>query len=219
MSFLKGCLFKMSFQNIANQTTAQIAGAVTTGKFVGQQKEGLAKQQEGLVKQQESLAKQQEALDKQQRAEQLQKAQLTLNGYQQGLKDQQSINEKYKEANEAADKAYRHKNYADFVKDIAEQDKDIIINKYNRQAKEALANNDHRMLWYLAGKKRDELATKYDPYVRAQEAAESAYNDASTRFDQISEQRDVIEKRMQILKEQKDQAYKTIENIYEGGNK
>lgn len=197
MSFLKGCLFKMSFQNIANQTTSQIAGSITAGKFVGQQKEGLANQQ---------------------RAEQLQKAQLTLSGYQQGLKEQQSIGEEYKEASESFDKAYRYKNYTDQVKAIAEQDKDLIINKYDMQTKEALANGDNRKVMHLAGKKTNELATKYDPYVRAQEAAESAYNDAKTRFDQISEQRDVIEKRMQILKEQKDQAYKTIENFYEGGS-
>lgn len=195
----------MSFQNIANQATAQIAGAVTAGKFVGQQKE--------------SLEKQQEALEGQQRAEQLQKAQLTLSGYQQGLKDQQALGEEYKEAQEARNKAFTDKAYADQVLDVAKQDREIIENKYNKKAQEALASGNRNKIWAMAGKKNIELATKYDPYVKAQQAAERAYNEADLRFKQVGEQNEVMQKRMKILKEQKEKAYQSIDELYKGGSK
>lgn len=195
----------MSFQNIANQAIGQVAGAMTAGKVVDQQKEGLKKQQE--------------ALTGEQRAEQLQKAQLTLSGYQQALKEQQAIGKEYKEAHEAANKAFMENERAKQVLDIAEQDKAIINKKYDKAAQEALASGNQHKFWSIAGKTMGELATKYDPYVKAQRAAESAYNEAKTRFASVSEQRDVIEKRMQILRGQKEQAYSTIEKLYDGGNK
>lgn len=195
----------MSFQNIANQTTAQIAGAITAGKFVGQQKESLEKQQEGL--------------EAQKRVEQLQKAQLTLSGYQQGLKEQQALGEEYKEAQEANNKAFSDKIHADNVLEVAKQDRDIIESKYNKEAQEALASGKQSKIWSLAGQKMRELTTKYDPYVRAQQAAEKAYNESNLRFKQVGEQNEIMKKRMEILREQKEAAYKTIDELYKGGKK
>lgn len=192
----------MSFQNIANQMVGQVAGAMTAGKVVDQQKESLNKQDEALIKQQ--------------KIDQLQQANLGLKAYTDTMNEYNEFMKEYNSAKKNVDDAKtQSENLKKDMEGVGEvynrmhdQNLDELLNSKFENGTELLSN------FRKYDEKLENCRTAMvEPYKKAYEKSITAYNAANRRFQEMSGHKKVMDLRKEITTKQRNNIYDLISDM------